>query len=490
MEKDVGLKLSEDVMIENLGDRLYKFLGVEEAEQHENKVVLRKAEKEVIRRVSVILDTPMSNQNKINAISTFVLPVLTSFMPVIFFSQEDLNEADLKVKRLLTERGARHPQHLNTLLYASRSIGGWGLKQISSVYKETKIKAALRLATNDNSRLQAVAQFQQIKENRGRRSNFKDARRHAMNIALDLELGEDKPTLSMKMTEGRTYTASDPDGAKKVIAKGRMEKSRAEIKKSMWQGNILSHRLADKSLDLAECFSWSRKWRSAPTYTICAMNEIMQQLVRTKVGEELMGKTTNTSYRLFKQCPEIVEHILSGSPELAQRHYLWRHNDALKHVLSALLVKDGISERHISPKQEPRSYYTNREKNIEIMWDCSVTTGTRKLDEGNRPNLQVINKREEKIDVVEMVCPSWRNRAETDERKTRKYTTVRKELKERYPRYEVRQTNIVVDILRGFNRGLMDELSKIINKVAVKRALETMQKTILLHAIRLMRRIR
>ena len=119
-----------------------------------------------------------------------------------------------------------------------------------------------------------------------------------------------------------------------------------------------------------------------------------------------------------------------------------------------------------------------------------MTTGTRKLDEGNRPNLQVINKREEKIDVVEMVCPSWRNRAETDERKTRKYTTVRKELKERYPRYEVRQTNIVVDILRGFNRGLMDELSKIINKVAVKRALETMQKTILLHAIRLMRRIR
>ena len=42
MEKDVGLKLSEDVMVEDLGDRLYKFLGAEEAEQHENKVVLRK----------------------------------------------------------------------------------------------------------------------------------------------------------------------------------------------------------------------------------------------------------------------------------------------------------------------------------------------------------------------------------------------------------------------------------------------------------------
>ena len=224
VEKDVGLKLSEDVTIEDLGDRLYKFLEVEEAEQHENKVVLKKAEKEVIRRVSVILDTPMSDQNKINAINTLGLPVLTFFIPVIFFSQEDLNEADLKVKRLLTERGARRPQHLNTLLYASRSIGGRGLKQISSGYKETKIKAALRLATSNDSRLQAVAQFQQIKENKGRRSIFKDARGHGMDMALDLELGEDKPTLSMKTTEGRTYTASDPAGAKKVIAKGRIEK--------------------------------------------------------------------------------------------------------------------------------------------------------------------------------------------------------------------------------------------------------------------------
>ena len=41
-----------------------------------------------------------------------------------------------------------------------------------------------------------------------------------MDMALDLELGEDKPTLSMKTTEGWTYTASDPADTKKVIAKG------------------------------------------------------------------------------------------------------------------------------------------------------------------------------------------------------------------------------------------------------------------------------
>ena len=125
-------------MIDDLGGTFYKFLGVEEAEQHENKMILKKAEKEVIRRVSVILDTPMSDKNKIDAINTFALPVIAFFMPVIYFSQEDLNEVDLKIKRLLTERGARHPQHLNSLLYASRSIGGRGLKQIASVCKGRK----------------------------------------------------------------------------------------------------------------------------------------------------------------------------------------------------------------------------------------------------------------------------------------------------------------------------------------------------------------
>ena len=261
-------------MIDNLGDSLYKFLGVEEAELHENKMILKRAEKEVIRRVSVILDTPMSDKNKIDAINTFTLPVITFFLPFIYFSQEDLNEVDLKIKHLLAERGARHSQHLNSLLYASRSIGGRGLKQIASVFKETKIKTALRLATSANLKLQAVAKFQQVKEGKGRRSILKDARKYAIDLGPDLELG-DEPTLSLKTPEGRSYIASDLSGAKKVLARGRMVKSTSEIKESTWQGNIVSHRLNDSSLELQECFSWSTKWRSAPTYTICGINEIV-----------------------------------------------------------------------------------------------------------------------------------------------------------------------------------------------------------------------
>ena len=87
VEKEEGLQLADDVVIEDLGDNLYKFLHVDEAKQQESKVVLKKAEAEVIRRVTVILDTPMSDRNKISAIYIFALPVLTYFMPVIYFTR-------------------------------------------------------------------------------------------------------------------------------------------------------------------------------------------------------------------------------------------------------------------------------------------------------------------------------------------------------------------------------------------------------------------
>lgn len=45
---------------------------MEEAERQGNKFVLRTAEKEDIRRVSVISDTTMPYQNKVNAINILI----------------------------------------------------------------------------------------------------------------------------------------------------------------------------------------------------------------------------------------------------------------------------------------------------------------------------------------------------------------------------------------------------------------------------------
>ena len=91
------------------------------------------------------------------------------------------------------------------------------------------------------------------------------------------------------------------------------------------------------------------------------------------------------------------------------------------------------------------------------------------------------------MDILEMACPNWRNRAETSERKTRKYQTVRDEMRERYQGCDVNQTNIIVDILGGYDRDLTEKLGSLIGNEAARTALLAMQKTILIHAMRIMK---
>ena len=224
-------------------------------------------------------------------------------------------------------------------------------------------------------------------------------------MELDLEM-EDGPMLSLRSVEDRTYTATDVKGAKNVLSRGHMVLVKKIIKQNTWQDNITAHRMEDENVELPECFNWSVKWKSAPTYTICAINERVQQLSRTRVREEMMGKATRSTCRICHQFPETVEHILAGCPGLAQRQYLGRHNDALKHVLNVILLHYGLRGKPSDPYQ-PNSYYCNDE--IEIMLDCSITTSSRPPEEGNRPDICVTNHTNKELEKQRS------NRGEKDE---------------------------------------------------------------------------
>ena len=93
---------------------------------------------------------------------------------------------------------------------------------------------------------------------------------------------------------------------------------------------------------------------------------------------------------------------------------------------------------------------------------------------------------DKEIDLLEMTCPSWRNRDVTEERKTSKYKTVREELKERHPGYKIQQINLIVDALGGYDNQLTGKLNILIGRNETKQVLFEMQKTVWIHAIRLM----
>ena len=68
-----------------------------------------------------------------------------------------------------------------------------------------------------------------------------------------------------------------------------------------------------------------------------------------------------------------------------------------------------------------------------------------------------------------MACP--RNRADMNGRKTIKYTTVRVGLRERHPDFKINQTNVFVDVLVGYSKGLREQLTTVLGKTAARRVL-------------------
>ena len=123
---------------------------------------------------------------------------------------------------------------------------------------------------------------------------------------------------------------------------------------------------------------------------------------------------------------------------------------------------------------------------MEILWDCSVFTDRHLDEEDNGPDLVVNDRKEKVIDVVEMARLRWRNRSETNTRKTEKYRTVRRELMERNDGFKVQKTNIVVDVLGEYDRKVKNDLNSLLGRSKTNKVLSSIQLTILLHAIRIM----
>ena len=121
---------------------------------------------------------------------------------------------------------------------------------------------------------------------------------------------------------------------------------------------------------------------------------------------------------------------------------------------------------------------------MEILWECTVSTDRRLEEEGNRLDLVVTDRREKAINVVEITCPSWRKRLETDTRKTEKCRAVRREMLERKKGFRVQRTNIFVDVLGGYDRKVKNDFNSLLGRSKKNKVLSHMQRTIMLHAIR------
>ena len=116
----------------------------------------------------------------------------------------DLQQQDRGARKVIVENGGNHPLGSVAQLYISRKNGGRGLRSIEAEYKNTKIKAAVKLFENSDTTFNAVRKF----EEKAVHSIIKDAEKYASELQLNLTLQHPNPR--------GTTEDGDEIGAKKL----------------------------------------------------------------------------------------------------------------------------------------------------------------------------------------------------------------------------------------------------------------------------------
>ncbi|PFX14540.1 hypothetical protein AWC38_SpisGene21300 [Stylophora pistillata] len=261
----------------------------------------------------------------------------------------DLQRIDQETRKITVENGARHPLASTDQLYIPWSSGGRGLKSVESEYKLIKIKAAVKLCANTDPTLKLVREFEERAVEKGQRSMLKDASGFTRELGIELELEHPERV-------GRTEEGELVDKKKIGVfaMKALYTKHRQGIEEQRWQGKLVANRWQDDQLHRS-CFSLLCEWRTAPTYTIAALEELYQQLLPTKVYSTRKANTicdSDVRCRLCEKGQESVAHVLAGCSALAQTAYLTRRNAAFKILFFELLRDHGLVNT-VPPRYSP-----------------------------------------------------------------------------------------------------------------------------------------
>ncbi|XP_030751033.1 uncharacterized protein LOC115878627 [Sitophilus oryzae] len=144
-----NVKLDEQTSIRNLDiGEFYKYLDVEEMDEIDNNKMKTKISKEYYRRVRKILGTELNATNKIKAINTLAVPVMTYSFGIVDWPRRKLGKVDCKTRKLLTIGGLHHPKADVHRLYIKRRNGGRGLIEIESAFNSAITSLSNYIALN------------------------------------------------------------------------------------------------------------------------------------------------------------------------------------------------------------------------------------------------------------------------------------------------------------------------------------------------------
>ena len=140
---------------------------------------------------------------------------------------------------------------------------------------------------------------------------------------------------------------------------------------------------------------------------------------------------------------ETVQHITSGCKKLAQKEYKRRHDNVVKKVHWDICKKNRLEHSEKWYEHVPEGAVENEEN--KVLWDINIQCDN--LIEARRPDLIVIDKKEQKGIIIDIAVPADVRVEEKEKGNVEKYQDLKKEIRRLWKMRNVEMVPVVVGAL-------------------------------------------
>ena len=423
----------------------YKYLGQDEDIGFKGELNKQRVIKEYLKRVRKIWNSKLYSRNKVVAHNIFAIPVLSPTFGILDWTKQELENLDIKTRKILTASGSFHINSDIGRLYCYRKNGGRGLNSIADTFISRRVSLSLHLK---NPRYNNRFLSHVLKHETERLIRVEE---NLMNN-FSVEFQED-------VREGENSTKLVNMAIKRKIKENHLHEW---ICKNQ-HGHLQRSRKNVPNIDQNSTEIWLKK---APLsshiegYIFAIQEEVINTnlLAAKRDGES----NRNTNCRLCKKEKESIQHLIAFCPKLSTSMYL-----PLRHDKVAKVIYDAIIDCKNQRKGIVEIY---NEGNKEIWWDRKITTIPPLKH--NKPDILYWNKHDNTCFIIDIAVGLDVNITKNVNLKHDNYMQLSSELKRLYPIFSFE----IVPIVLGATGLVTSDLRKNIEKLGIANINDTLAK--------------
>jgi len=427
--KSQNIHLNEQIVIRNMEmHETYKYLGVNENDDIDNTKMKYNITKEYFRRIRQIFKTELNSKNKIIAINTLAVPVVTYSFGIVDWLRTDIKKMDRKTRKNLTIGGIHHPKADVERLYVKRRNGGRGLIELESAYDAAIVGLCNYIRLSKDRLIRCV----------------KDHDINKAKYSLQKEAQKIKNRYLKQTNEIQNMN---------VQLKNNIEKDKIEILKNKPLHGQFFRELEKPFVDQQASMQWLRS-SGLKGETESLIIAAQDQALNTRYHQKnILKQKVDSKCRLCSKAEESISHIVAGCTTLASSEYTHRHNRVASYVHWTMCKNLGIQVSSKYYEHQPMKVIN--ENNCIIMWDVPIITD--RTIQANRPDIVLHNKNEKTCMLIDIAVPNDSNIMLKETEKISKYKDLEIEISRMW-NCKTRTVPIIVGALGVLKKGYDENL--------------------------------